>query len=36
MDKYYSKLGTNGDVLLVKQKSLSTMPKVVDLVVMEW
>jgi hypothetical protein len=34
MEKYYPRLGTNGDVSIeFKQKSLSTMPKVVDLVV---
>jgi hypothetical protein len=35
MEKYYHKLGTNGDVSLLNlsKKSLSTMPKIVDLVV---
>jgi len=35
MTKYYPKLGTNGDVSLLNlsKKSLSTMPKIVDLVV---
>jgi hypothetical protein len=35
MEKYYKKLGTNGDVALLNlsKKSLSTMPKIVDLVV---
>lgn len=35
MEKYYPKLGTNGDVSLLNlsKKSLSTMPKIVDLVV---
>jgi hypothetical protein len=35
MEKYYDKLGTNGDVSLLNlsKKSLSRMPKIVDLVV---
>lgn len=35
MEKYYPRLGTNGDVALLNlsKKSLSTMPKIVDLVV---
>lgn len=35
MDKYYPMLGTNGDVSLLNlsKKSLSTLPKIVDLVV---
>lgn len=35
MEKYYKKLGTNGDVSLLNlsKRSLSTMPKIVDLVV---
>jgi len=35
MEKYYGKLGTNGDVSLLNlsKRSLSTMPKIVDLVV---